>query len=776
MTMKFKNKKINIGNTLITWLVSYMSVLMIPLIINGIVYMKSSTILKAEINRVNMGVLKQLQSIIDERYTEIELLSQQISLDLNMNSLKTDDANIEDVHQYNVYKTIQKLKIYQSSHLFMDNIYIYLKQPKTLLTCSSYSDAELAYEYSFKYMNMSYGEWVQFLNSMHKRDMVKVKLSDTAQGYEDQVAYVQSLPVESPNSSFATLVIPISAKKLQDDMKTVQPVNQGIAMIIDNNNNVLVATQDISGFEGISYNKLTKKNGVIYDTVNGEKVVISYMYSNITNWKYVVIVPLKVSLNKLTYIHRINMVSIILCILLGGVVTFFFLRKNYTPINNIVKKLMERTDKSINKGNNELGFIMEAISKAFDDNDKINERLEVQNKEVRASFLRRILRGHLNNNLSFDDSLSSFGIKLFSDEFVVLIFYVNNYDQLFHKNEDINEKTKLEYMKFILVNVIEELANQNNQGFMVEVDENMFACLINLKEQDDIDAKKDTLRIANDAQRFIRETFKIDFSVSISNVHSTIAGIPQAYQEAQEVMEYKNMIGYVEIMHYDEVSSTKYPKNSYFYPLETEYQLINTIKSGEFEKAKTILDSIFNDNFSGKSVSLTITKCFMFNLISTMLKVLDEIKNLYNDNLTEELNSVDKLLKCKTTSQMKYELVNIIENICNYILSQKKNVHQELTENIVTFVENNYNNINFNIAMIGEKFNLTPSYLSKIFIEETGEGLLDLITRYRLDKAKLLLKEKKLTVNEIGYKVGFSNSNSFIRTFKRYEGITPGKY
>lgn len=774
--MKFKKKNINIGSILITWLVSYMSVLMIPLIINGIVYFKSSTILEGEANRVNMGMLKQLQSTIDGRLTEVELLAQQISLNLNMNSLKTTNADIENFQQYNIYKTIQNLKIYQSSNLFIDNFYIYLKQPKTLLTYSTHTDAQLAYEYSFNYVNMSYDEWIKFLNYTHKRDIVTLRLSDATKGYEEQVAYVQSLPVENPNSSFATLVIPISVKKLQAAIGEVQSVNQGTAVIIDNNNNILAATQDIDGLEGIAYNKLTEKSGIVYDTVNGEKVVISYISSDVNSLKYVSIVPLKVFFDKVTYIHQINMVSIALCVLLGGAVTFFFLRKNYIPINNIVKTLRQRTDKAINKGSNEYGFIMETISKSFEDNDKMHERLEVQNREVRASFLRRILRGHLNNNLPLEDSLSAFDIKLFSDKFVVLVFHIESYDQLFYKYKEVNEDSKSDYAKFILVNVIEELANQNNQGFMVEVDEKMFACLINLKEQEDTETKKEALRIANEAQRFIQGSFKINFNISISRVHTTAAGISQAYQEAVEVMEYKNMLGYAEIMHYDEISSTKYPKNSYFYPLETEYQLVNTIKIGEFEKAKNIIDTVFKNNFSSKPISLKIAKCFMFNLISTMLKVLDEINNLYNGNLTEEINNVDKLLKCKTTSEMKDTLLNIIENICNYVLSQKKHGHKELSQNIIAFVEDNYCDMNFSIAMIGEKFNMTPSYLSKLFMEETGEGLLDLITRYRLDKAKLLLKEKQLTVNEIASKVGFSNSGTFIRAFKRYEGITPGKY
>jgi AraC-like DNA-binding protein len=774
--LKLKSRNINIGSILITWLLSYMSVLLIPLIINGIVYIKSSMILEGEINRVNMGMLKQLQSTIDSKLTDMDRLTQQISLEPNVNSLKSINNNFEGFQAYNIYKTAQNLKIYQSSNAFIDNLYIFLKGPKTILSYTTHSDSLLEYEYNLKYDNMTYNEWISLLNSTHKRDLVMLRSNGDSDGFDEQIAYVQSLPVENPNNSYATLVISINAKWFQDAIQNIELTNQGTTIIADNNNRILVSTKETDRSESIPYDKLTESSGIIYDTINGKKVVISYMTSSVAKWKYISMVPLEVFLNKMKYIQQLNRISLILCIILGGAVTFFFVRKNYKPINNIVKRLKERAGKSLNKAYNEYGFIMDSISATFDENDKINEQLEVQNKEMRANFFRRIFKGQLSGIVSINDALSSFNINLLSDKFLVMIFNIEECSKLFTDHKNMDDQAKREYSKFILVNVVEELANQDNQGFMIEVDDKMYACLVNLKSQDERNAKEGTVRIANEAQSFIQETFKMNFTVTISNIHSTIAGITEAYQEAMEVMEYKNVVGYAEIMHYDELSSTKYPKSSYLYPLETEYRLINSIKAGEFEKAKSIVDEVFDKNFSSKHISLKITKCFMFNMISTMLKALDEINHMYGNNYPESLNSMDKLLKCKTTFEIRSTLIESISNICNYVLSQKKDTHKELIDDIITFVDSNYNDVNFSITMIGEKFKMTPSYISKIFMEERGEGLLDYINTTRLERAKLLLREKKYSVNEVASMVGFGNNGTFIRAFKKYEGITPGKY
>lgn len=71
---------------------------------------------------------------------------------------------------------------------------------------------------------------------------------------------------------------------------------------------------------------------------------------------------------------------------------------------------------------------------------------------------------------------------------------------------------------------------------------------------------------------------------------------------------------------------------------------------------------------------------------------------------------------------------------------------------------------------------MNAKYLSSFFKEQTGENLSDYINRVRLSKAKLLLKGSNMTVNEAALKTGYNNCNTFIRVFKKYEGITPGKY
>jgi len=50
------------------------------------------------------------------------------------------------------------------------------------------------------------------------------------------------------------------------------------------------------------------------------------------------------------------------------------------------------------------------------------------------------------------------------------------------------------------------------------------------------------------------------------------------------------------------------------------------------------------------------------------------------------------------------------------------------------------------------------------------------MTKLRLAEAKRLLGETDMKIEEIAEAVGYLGSNAFIRIFRKYEGITPGKY
>lgn len=81
-----------------------------------------------------------------------------------------------------------------------------------------------------------------------------------------------------------------------------------------------------------------------------------------------------------------------------------------------------------------------------------------------------------------------------------------------------------------------------------------------------------------------------------------------------------------------------------------------------------------------------------------------------------------------------------------------------------------------NISSIADAIGKKPRYISRVFKEETQEGILDYINNLRISKAKLLLRTEKYTLEEISDMVGYASYKTFRRIFVKLTGVTPGRY
>ena len=80
---------------------------------------------------------------------------------------------------------------------------------------------------------------------------------------------------------------------------------------------------------------------------------------------------------------------------------------------------------------------------------------------------------------------------------------------------------------------------------------------------------------------------------------------------------------------------------------------------------------------------------------------------------------------------------------------------------------------------LSAQLSLRPKILSQVINENTGQNFFDFVNRYRIGEAKRMLTDptdKKITVQEILYVVGFNSKSSFNTLFKKYTGVTPSEF
>lgn len=755
-----------------SFLISYICILIIPILIGGIIYFKSLDIVKNEITQSNTAMLRQVQQTIDSRLIDVNNLLLMISLDNRVLSTMNVRNKLDAMNRYTMKQIIDDLHSYTVANSFINNLYIFFKNTDLVITSNASFDSKYAFE-RFNYSSMTYDYWYTLMTEKSSKHVFKFLKNDR---YRKSIAFVKTIPMQYKADPLASVVIELDDKAFNSAIKNIERVSQGAVLIIDNEDQILFSTEKIELPEYAKYKELSNAKETMHGKIGDQDVVISHIRSNVCDWEYISIIPVNIYMQKANFINGLAILCLSICLTLGIMLTIFFSKKNYDPIDGLVKALSKEASLSTNRDMNEVKFIQDFIDKTLDEKKKLQNRLEQQRQMLKDNFLKRLIKGQVNINIPIIDACESYDIYFYSNDFAIMIFNIEDIEESFFDDDTGTKDQDLAIVNFIIKNVIEELIGQKNVGYLVEMDK-FLVCLVNFKHGvSQNSGKGELIDVAAYAMSFIKEKFGIVFSVAVSDIYKTVMGISKAYQQAIEVVEYRNLMGGELITHYDDIKELRDDTVGIDNFNNAQEQFSNCIKVTDYNLAQSTLNDIIQDYFVQSSVCAYLAKCRMFALTSTFINAVGEAGNIYNENLLCKFDVLEKLSSCQNIKDLQYMMDGILDDIDKYALEKQEGLYVDQIETIKQIIKDRYFAPDLSVSSLAQEMGMSTSYLSKFFRESTGTGLLDYIHKTRLDNAKELLKNQDLTIKTIARNVGYINSDSFIRVFKRYEGVTPGKY
>ena len=168
----------------------------------------------------------------------------------------------------------------------------------------------------------------------------------------------------------------------------------------------------------------------------------------------------------------------------------------------------------------------------------------------------------------------------------------------------------------------------------------------------------------------------------------------------------------------------------------------------------------------------------MFGQIATKDK--SEIRKLANLVNTEyNLNLTDDMIDSITTADDEYisAAVNMMTMCANYLYTNEiiKNNPNILAYQMKEYIKANLSE-DLSVANLCQQFYISQSKLYKFAKHNFKMGISDYIRIQRIKKARQLLSETHMTVSQISEAIGISDTNYFIRIFKKETGTTPLQY
>ncbi len=723
---------------------------------------------KEQIFKDTTQTLEHARRNADDRMRDIRKTAHLIGANTNLKRLLSDKSDSTTARDYNIF--ISELRSYQVANSFIKNIFIFPDNKDNVISTTFVRNALYRQQLLSQYTTVDGRVLTEMSDEPHYGDFLLMTERERPSVSSSVVVFLQSLPVDSAKRQDGTLMLVMKSSSLLASLSADSWHEGSVIMVMDSGDNIIASNADAT--EPFTYSTLEGMPDRFDIDMNGEGHTVLQVTSEITSWKYVVILPTEVMMQDMRNVQKFFLVSIIVTLTLGFIASILLARRNYLPLKILMKTVESDAGIAFGGGENEYKYLRDAMSAALAQKEAQKSAYKNQLMHLRSGYFAGIMKKELDADLSMDDMLKACDISFISDCFALLLINIKNISA---SPPGIRSEQDDKTTESIVVSVFEEFIHKKYIGFVVNVDD-LQSVIWNFPSgmsQEEIN--EEIVDVTRQCLEFLKSSLRIDITVTASSPFFSLKHLGDAYEDVFTAMEYCTIMGLIGL-HFSQ--DTRYGRLNnetyhYYYPLQLEIQMTNFIKCGDYNGAKRILDNFFHVNFEELSLPYPIMKCFMFNLTSTIMKTIYELNITMADD--DELpNSVDVMLACHSASEIYREANRVMAKLCE---QQKQSglPHSFLPETQI-YVQKNYSNVNLSISMIADYFNLTPSYLSKKFKSLTGGGLLEYINQIRIDKAKAMLVKTKSNIGHIASSCGFINSNNFIRVFKKYEGITPRSY
>lgn len=256
--------------------------------------------------------------------------------------------------------------------------------------------------------------------------------------------------------------------------------------------------------------------------------------------------------------------------------------------------------------------------------------------------------------------------------------------------------------------------------------------------------------------------------ICIGNIVNNIYDIGLSYKNACKIVNSTFFYNYNSVIYFDNFTSSSYIINNSIYE-EFQNNLISEKKDNLIALTKKLTSEI--KKFPNTSISYV--KDIYYNL---SLKLINFSKDRKMDisNYLDSNSVFEDILQFNNIFEVNLYLLDKINTLFK-VVDERNSINKPIL-NILKFIHDNYSDVNLSLEEISKNIFLTPAHICVIFKDHTNTTVNKYITEYRLKKAKELLKNPSIKMNEIASRVGYRDGNYFAKTFKKEVGCSPSDY
>ncbi|MCJ8011533.1 helix-turn-helix domain-containing protein [Paenibacillus sp. KQZ6P-2] len=758
------------SNRFYHYLFSYIIlVVSILIIVSGVVYQSFITTLSNEIEASTFSTMSKIKDEMDTRLGEMNRMAMQIASDPSLTPFRVSENG------YSSYKTVQELKKYKSTNLFIRDIVLYYTCPTctSMYSASGTYDSDIFFQYIYHYRDWSFERFASELPNMNfpgMRPLEPVKINGKP---VNMSTYLYPISTNSAKPYGAVMFL-IDEKTVNQLIQNVLGNNRGF-VFINNGRDIIAHHSSGESEQNAEFVKQWVASEPAAVPVSEVKIqrrhyTVINVKSEFNGWSYITVIPSELVMNKVDQSRKLFSWTIIAVFVLGILMAVIFAERNYRPFRKLIASISSGKrvpSLTVSRTADEIDIISDYVSEMNKECDGLLSKLQSQASIVKEQSLLKIVKGSAKETEQQETMTAISSLQLDRSHFVVLLFIIDNYNQFIREYT----QSMQGILKYSLIKMTEESASELGNGYGVELTDNRgIVMLLNMNEEA---AKLDRISgLVDKVKRVFSQDFHLTLTVGVGDICTNISMIPQSFFQANQATRYRFIRGQNQIICHRELQNAK--KHENWYPLELETQMLKAIKQGNSGEVQKLIKETM-DNIAIRQMSLEAVEFVCFDIVNTMMKALMEL-NIETEKGIEQMVEELYIPRFETMEELESFIVDFCCKVCDHIVLQKESKNFVLLANIQAYINDNFKDNTLDLNRIAETFEISASYTTRFFKDHTSYSIMRYIDQLRMDVAKQMIATTELTLKEIMSESGYNDANNFIRKFKKAEGVTPMEY
>lgn len=263
---------------------------------------------------------------------------------------------------------------------------------------------------------------------------------------------------------------------------------------------------------------------------------------------------------------------------------------------------------------------------------------------------------------------------------------------------------------------------------------------------------------------FLKESETGKFYLSMGKVAESMDELEESYLEARELSLYQITIEPNSLIS-DRVSFDRQGLLSVQQSFQ-EGMAKRILRSKE--EAFVGIDLFYQTLMQQEFVAPAVARKYTIDIISYIHHSIRDVKHYHHTG------AIEKVVFAVDIEQMREILSDYCSELIDTIDNRQEN-RSPIVQNVLEYMHAHYDE-ELSLKTLSQRFHVNPIYLGQLFQKEIGVVFSEYINRYRLEKAKELLKTTHLRAGEIGKKVGYADTAYFYKQFKKNVGATPTEW